>query len=124
MLLSLTEPRERLLGEYLDRIACPQIVLIAACYSGRFLLLARDGRLALAACGADESYHVESAPARSAFLCEFLSHWAGVVLPSFPSPPATLSPHEAFDAAKEKLVKEYQTKVPLREGTVSWPRGL
>lgn len=117
--VDLTSP---ILGNHLDRIRCPQVVVIAACYAGTFLNIAHEGRLVLTACNAEEIIHVESDVPRTAFLCELLGHWTGVVLPGFVDPPDRLPPDEAFDAAKVKLAADYRTTKPHRAGSVIWPR--
>jgi hypothetical protein len=105
-----------LLQQSLDALPGQQIAMIAACHAGIFLPLASERRVVLASCGAGSAYRASrfTEPPCSPFLCDMLSHWAGVNFPNY-EPPARRSIAEAFH--------ELQPKFPGCEsrGEARWP---
>ncbi len=69
-----------LLRQSLDALPGQQIAVIAACHAGIFLPLASERRVVLASCGAGSAYRASRStePPCSPFLCDMLSHCAGV----------------------------------------------
>jgi hypothetical protein len=117
--------QSRLTPEVLDDclrpLAGPQVLVIATCFAGGFLPLARDHRAVVAACGATEKHRVSRADGTcSAFLDELFGAWSGVAH-SDAVPVARLPLDAAFARAKERLLTTPSLNVPEYAGTNVWP---
>lgn len=110
------------LDECLRLLRGPQVVVVATCHAGIFLpLAAREGRVILAACAADDVYLVSRQEcAWSAFLDELFGAWCGFSL-SDAIPRTRLPLDDAFARVAERLGAEQARNLPLRAGAAAWP---
>jgi hypothetical protein len=112
----------------LDALPGAQVLVLATCHAGIFLPLAREQRIVLASCAADQRYLVQEEPACSPFLLELFKAWCSTELPGyetrFSSSIAELD--AAFIQAEQQLISgpypaEYRRLKPLCQGAAHWP---
>jgi hypothetical protein len=110
------------LAAALDVLPGVQVLVIATCFAGAFLPLARaDRRLVLAAC-ADEVYYAGGATAWAGFPAELFRAWCGVSPDGGPCP-ARMDPDAAFTFAEVRVMGGAVGRPiqPVRAGSVRWP---
>lgn len=110
------------LAQVLDVLPGVQVLVIATCFAGAFLPIARaDRRLVLAACG-DQVYFAGGSTAWAGFPAELFRAWCGVS-PDGGACPARMDVDAAFAFAEARVMRGEAGRPiqPLRAGNVRWP---